>query len=312
VRTRARAAAMAMAALTMAGPLAAQDNPVLREAVRLAGEGRSQEARRLVDAEVDRVRPGEPGFVEALYARARIAMHGDSAERDLRRIAIEYPTSPWADDALLLLAQLAMAAGNPASAYALAERLRSDYPDSDIRARAAFWAGRASFEVGDPRTACALLDTARAEGVADVEFVNQVGFYRGRCGAIAAAPGPSGQPPPPVVEPPARPGPRPDTATPRPAAPAADSSPRADSQAAAPAARGGGFAVQVAAVRTDAEARRVLQLLRRGGVEGRAVQGTDGYRRVRVEGYATEREAQAAVASLGRLVGGRPFVVRVR
>jgi len=305
------AAAVAVAALPLAGPLAAQDNPALREAVRLAGEGRTEDARRLVDAELGRVQPGEPAYVEALFARARVATLGDSAERDLRRIAIEYPTSAWADDALLLLAQLALAAGNPASAFALAERLRSDYPDSDLRPRAAFWAGRASFEVGDPRTACALLDTARTEGAADIEFVNQVGFYRGRCGAVASTPNPPGQPPA-AAAPPVPPAASPDSETARPAGPAADSSRPPAQQAPAAVARTAGFAVQVAAVRTDTEERRVLQLLHRGGVEGRAVPGADGYRRIRVEGYATEREAQAAVSSLRRLVGGRPFVVRLR
>jgi TolA-binding protein len=154
----------------------AQDNPALREAVRLAGDGHGDEARRIVAAELSRARPGETAYIEALYWRARLTAAGDSAERDLRRIAIEYPTSHWAPEALLQLAQLAMAAGNPVSAFALAERLRSDYPESEWRPHAAFWAGRAAFDLGEARAACALLDSARTESAADIEFVNRVAF----------------------------------------------------------------------------------------------------------------------------------------
>ena len=277
-----------------ARPAWAQDNPVLQEAVRLAAEGRGDEARRIVGAALAGARLGDPAYVEALYWRARLTAMGDSAERDLRRIAIEYPTSRWADDALLQLAQLAMAAGNPASAFALAERLRSDYPESDLRMRAAFWAGRAAFDLGDPRAGCALLDTALTEAAADVEFANQVAFYRSRCTAVAAAPppalAPTGQaPPPPSGQQPAA---------------------RQPAASPVPARRAGDYTVQVAAVRTDDEERRVLQLLRRAGYEGRVVTGANGFRRVRVGSYATDREALAAIAALRRVVGGRPFVVR--
>lgn len=316
-----------------AGPAPAQENPALQEAVRLAAEGRGEDARRMVGAALARARPGEPAYVEALFFRARLTAIGDSAERDLRRIAIEYPTSRWADDALLQLAQLAMAAGNPVSAFALAERLRSDYPDSDLRPRAAFWAGRAAFDLGDARVGCALLDTARSEAAADIEFANQVGFYRGRCGAPAVAAPPvaqGNQPPVPVTQPPAPvqalPAPvapsRSDTA--RPVVAPADRAPqrpggqppavRQPAPAAVPDSlrRAGDYTVQVAAVKTDAEERRVLQLLQRAGYDGHVVAGTNDFRRIRVGAYATEREAQRAVAALRRVVGGQPFVVRER
>ena len=307
---------VALVAAALARPLPAQDSPVLQEAVRLAAEGRAADARRIVDSALGRARSGEPAFVEALFTRSRVATFGDSAERDLRRIAIEFPASPWADDALLRLAQLAMAAGNPVSAFALAERLRSDYPDSDLRPRAAFWAARAAFDLGDPRVGCVLLDTARAEAVTDVEFANQVGFYRGRCTAGGQAPTatPAGAPAP--AQTPAAPTPTParaESAAARTTTPATDTVTRPAPQPPSPAAASRrAFAVQVAAARTDAEERRVLQALRRGGVEGRVVRGEDGYRRIRVGAYATEREALGAVAGLRRLVGGRPFVVLER
>ena len=322
--TRWQAAPILAALLAAAARAGAQDNPAIREAVRLAGDGRGDEARRIVATELSRARPGETVYVEALYWRARLTAVGDSAERDLRRIAIEYPTSRWAPEALLQLAQLAMAAGNPVSAFALAERLRSDYPDSDVRPQAAFWAGRAAFDLGEDRAACALLDSARTEGAADIEFVNRVAFYRSRCGAVPAGPGPDA----PSVSQPAAPTPseipsrgpapaRPDTARSVPTPPPADARPTAQPTptrpppAAPPAPTPAGrFTVQVAAVRTDREEQGVLRVLRRAGYEGRVVPGDDGYRRIRVGGYATEAEALGAARRLRPVVGGRPFVVR--
>jgi hypothetical protein len=287
--------AFALAALAVGTAAVArgQDNPAIQEAVRLAASGQGDEARRLVNAELAKARPGDPAYVEALYWRARIAMAGDSAERDLRRVAIEFPTSPWADDALLQLAQLAMAAGNPTSAFTLARRLRSDYPDSDLRPQAALWAGRAAFDLGNPRGACALLDSARTEGAADIEFTNRVAFYHTRCNALPPA-GAAAPPGADTTSPPAAPGIEPRQAP----APAADRGPR--------------FAVQVAAVRTQAEAARVLRQLSGGGYEGHVAVGSDGLRRVRVGAYTSDSEAREALPALRRLMGGRPFVVRER
>lgn len=282
---------------TAAPALFGQDNPALRAAVQLAADGRGEEARRIVAAELARLPGGDSSYVEALFWRARLASSGDSAERDLRRVAIEFSTSRWADDALLQLAQLAMAAGNPASALALATRLRADYPGSELRPRAAFWAGRAALELGEPQGACALLDSARAEAPGDVEFQNQVAFYRGRCGSVVS---------PHVV--PVAPAPQ--------AAPLTDTARAAPSQTApatpsAPAVRPpGAFEVQVAAARTDQAARAVVNRLARAGHRARVLTGADGYRRIRLGPFPTLREAEEAARAAGRIVGGTPFVVR--
>lgn len=279
--------ALAAVLLAVVAPcrLAAQDLPAIRTALQLAAEGRSDSARKLVEAELRRSHPGDAAYVEALYFRARLATYGDSAERDLRRVAIEFSTSRWADDALLQLAQLAMAAGNPASALTLAERLRRDYPGSELRARAGFWAGRAGFDVGEPRAACAVLDSAQAEAAGDVEFANQVAFYQARCSGLAPAP---------------------PTAESARAAPAP--APVESAAVAAPRARP--FEVQVSAARSDQAARRVAGRLTRAGYPTRIVASADGFRRVRVGPYETIEAAEAAARDLRRLVGGTPFVVR--
>jgi cell division septation protein DedD len=294
---RARCGIAAAAAVLGAGAFAraapAQDSPVIRQAVELAAEGRGDSARRIVAAELARARPGDSAYVEALYWRGRLATSGDSAEMDLRRVAIQYSTSKWADQALLQLAQLAMAAANPASALALSQRLRNDYPGSPLRPGAALWAGRAAFELGDPVTACAMLDSAGAESAGDIEFANRVAFYRSRCpAALAAARAaqPDTGPPPGRGEAISRAAPaRPDT-----------------SAAAAPA---GGFEVQVLATRSLSTASRVLAQVQRAGQRGRIVQSDDGLYRVRAGPYPTEAAATAVAERLRRAIGGRPFVV---
>jgi len=258
-------------------PLASQELPSVRAAIQLAGEGRGDSARALVGAELARQRAGSGPYIEVLYWRGRLAASGDSAERDFRRVAIEYSTSPWADDALLQLAQLALAAGNAAGAYELAGRLRADYPGSDLRSRAALWKGRAAFDTGEARAACALLDSAHTEAGTDIEFVNQVDFYRGRCAAIAAAPSPA---------------------------------PAADSQLSTLDARPS-FEVQVAAARTDAAVRGVVDRLTRAGHPARIVTGEDGFHRVRLGPFPTREAAEQAAQAARRIAGGTPFVVRL-
>lgn len=291
---RGRMWALATASLLLApAPVHAQDSPAVRAAVALAAEGRGDSARVLVDRALRSARPGESAWVEALYWRARLAVSGDSAERDLRRVAIEYPSSPWADDALLELAQLALAASNPGPAYELAMRLRSDYPGSDLRPRAALWAARAAFETGDPRSACRLLDSARTEGADDVEFVNQVAYYQGRCSAAVLA---------------APPSPPSDSPAPAPPAPAPVARPPApDTTGAAP-----GWYVQAYASRQAADAQSLARRLTQASLRARVLHGADGFHRVRVGPYPSEAAARDALQRVRRTVGGSPFVVRQR
>ncbi len=291
-----RRPALALALMAAAaGAAAAQDNPAIRAAVQLAADGRGDSARKIVAAELAKARPGESAYVEALYWRGRLALSGDSAEDDLRHVALDYSTSQWADHALLQLAQLAMAAGNPTGALQLAQRLRGDYPGSTLRPRAALWGGRAAFDLGDPVTACALLDSARSESADDVEFVNQVGFYRSRCTAAALQP----RQPPDTVK-----GAGAETTRAAPPAPAKPETAAAPAPAPAPK-----FEVQVAATRSRSQAQNVAHRVERSGATARVVTGTDGFLRVRAGPYVTRKEADAAAERLRRLLGGHPIVV---
>ena len=278
-------------------PAFGQDNPALRTAVQLASEGRGDSARKIVAAELAKARPGAPAYVEALYWRGRLATSGDSAESDLRHVALDYSTSRWADHALLQLAQLAMAAGNPTGALQLAQRLRGDYPGSALRSRAALWGGRAAFDLGDPVAACALLDSARAEGGDEVEFGNQVAFYRSRCTAVLRQPrAPSDSTGPAGVDTARR-----QAAAPTPARPESAATPPHAPQ----------FEVQVTATRSKSLAQSVAHRVELSGERTRVVTGTDGYLRVRAGPYVSRKEADAAVARLRRLLHGHHIVVSV-
>jgi cell division septation protein DedD len=275
----------------------AQDSPALRVAVQLASEGRGDSARKIVAAELAKARPGGNAYVEALYWRGRLATSGDSAESDLRHVALDYSTSRWADHALLQLAQLAMAAGNPTGALQLARRLRSDYPGSALRSRAALWGGRAAFDLGDPVAACALLDSARTEGGDEVEFGNQVAFYRSRCTAVLRQPrAPSDTTGPTGVDTARR-----QATAPTPARP----------ESVAPPPHAPQFEVQVVATRSRSLAQSVAHRVERSGERSRIVTGADGFLRVRAGPYVSRKEADAAVARLRRLLHGNPIVVGV-
>jgi cell division protein FtsN len=252
-----------------------------------------------VAAELARARVGDPAYVEALYWRGRLATSGDSAVQDFRRVAIEYSTSRWADQALLQLTQLALAAGKPAEALEDARRIRSDYPQSTVRSRAAMWAGRAAFEAGDPVAACASLDSAKQEAAGDIELVNQIAYYRSRCPAALAAAPPTGPAVPARADTPAA---RADTA--RGGARAGGVVPPT-----APASRPQQFEVQVTATRSSRSAHAMLERVKRAGLNGRIVAGADGYQRVRAGPFSTRRDAEAAAERLRRTVGGHPLVV---
>jgi len=132
--------------LMVPAPLAAQQDSVLRDAVRLATEGRGDSARAIVRRKLATTSPADSSYAEVLYTAGVVASNSDSALRYLRRTTIEFSQSPWADRALLRIAQMAFAAGDPATTFSSAERVITDYPFSPVRAQAAYWAGRAQID----------------------------------------------------------------------------------------------------------------------------------------------------------------------
>ncbi|MBI4500193.1 MAG: SPOR domain-containing protein [Gemmatimonadetes bacterium] len=272
--------------LLVASPLAAQQDSVLRDAVRLATEGRGDSARGLVRRRLAATPAADSTYAELLYTAGVVAADPDSALRYFRRASIEYSQSAWADQSLLRIAQLSFASGDVATTFSSAQRVLTDYPFSGVRAQAAYWAGRAEIDLGNMASACRLLAQAADSAGNDVELANRAHFYIQRCANLPIArtdstPADSGLPAPPVSAP-----------------------------AAKPAAAGSGiFAVQVAAVRSVAAADQSMQALKRAGFDSRVTRDPDGLLKVRVGRYKTRAEAQRIATEIRRKLNTTPFVV---
>jgi TolA-binding protein len=246
-------------------------DPRLQAAIDLAQSGRADSARVLVRHLLMTLSPQDSIYPEALYVQGgMLAPNAATAATSLQRVAIEYGSSPWADDALLRLSQLYEAQNDPASAVQQVERLRRDYPDSPLLPRAEFVGARAAFDLRDTGRACAYVRDAQAGAGDDVELRNQVAFYAARC------PTPAG-------------------------APATDS--------AAPDGGPTRYAVQVLAGKGAPEVDALLTRLKALGYDARVVRDTSGYLKVRVGHYASRDDAQRVLARLKAQLGGQPFIV---
>ena len=246
---------------------------------RLVNAGDRGAAHALADSLLGSASDGSPAYAEALYARAFSSSGAAEAERDYLRVSIEYPLSPRAEDAIMMVAQLKMARSDRAGARRNFERLVRDYPAGAQTAKAAFWAGRLALEDGDTGLGCPSLVRAK-ERVApsDVELSNQIDYYVQRCTTrrlVVSRDTVTAKSPP--VAPPVAP-PKAPLRTPKPAV-----SKR--------------YSVQVAAFPKQRDARALSEVLEGRGFEVR-VRGTVPPFRVRVGYYATRDDAVAALARM--------------
>ena len=314
--------ALLLAAAIVAPPMpaAAQTEPRLVRAVRLAQEGMGDSARAIVKLVADATSATDTLYPQVLYAGAVVAATPQEMRRDLQRVTAEYAASTWADRALLRLAQLDYAGNDRESAVRNLERLRLDYPASPVYVQAAFWAGRVYFELGRPSSACRWLAEGMGRVGNDVELKNQLLFYNQRCGGVAldtarvdsarvdsttrVAAGPT-------VDSTKRadaPGPATDTTG---HAAAASGPPSPPAPKPGPAARGSAqtvFRIQVAAVNTRPAADDIAKRLRSGGLDP-VVVAEKGLYKVRVGTYPSRAAAAAALPAIRAKLGGQPFVV---
>ena len=272
---------------------AAQSDPRLVAAVRAAQEGQGDSARSAVERLLAAVPPTDSLYPEILYTQAMVANSAADMRRHLQRVVVEYPTSPWADDALLRLVQMDYATRSFEGAARNLERLRLDHPVTPLLAQAAYWGGRTYFELKDTVRACRWLADGVGAAGADVELQRQLGFLYQRCSTAptAVAAGDTG-------------------ASGRPARAGADSAAArvADSLPKRPATPRPKYRVQVAAVATPGAADDAATKAEELGYPAVIVRER-GYYKVRAGGFATRQEAQAAVAKLKAGLGGSPFVV---
>ena len=291
---------------------AAQTEPRLARAVRLAQDGMGDSAR----AAVERVLAATPStdtlYPQILYARAVVAASPQEMRRDLQRVTAEYAASNWADRALLRLAQLDFAGSDLEGAARDLERLRQDYPTSPIYPQAAFWAARIYFDLGRPPSACRWLAEGLAHVGGDIEARNQLSFYNQRCAGVVLDTAKTDTA---RVDSAARAAAAaPDTA--KPATPVPDTAAHAATESLPPApgarqpdsAAHAVFRIQVAAVNTRAAAEGIAKRLKTRG-EDAIVVADKGLYKVRIGGYATRAAAAAALPAVRKKLGGQPFVV---
>jgi cell division septation protein DedD len=154
-------------------------------AQRLVVEGHGEQGRAIIARELAAAPEGSPRYVEALYWRAALASTAADAERDYKRIIIEYPASRRSESALVGLAQLELARGDRAQAMQHLERVVREHPSGPSRARASFWMARVHFDEGNFPRACARLDDSRRHTPAEaVEMRNQLEYYAQRCEGV--------------------------------------------------------------------------------------------------------------------------------
>jgi DNA polymerase III subunit delta len=321
-------------------PARAQTDPRLVDVVRHAQEGRSDSARVKVRRLLAATSPSDSLYPQIIYTQAMVASDANEMRRQLQRVAVEYSSSSWADDALLRLVQLDYASGNLEGSARNLERIRLDYPGSQLLPQAAYWAARTYFDQKNPELACRWIAEGLGSSRGNIELQNQLGYLDQRCAVVranlaarpaadsppggaradtdttappAAAPAPTAapQPAPPtpsVATPtPSRAQP-PVTAVPPPAAVQPDTARRGPPPAAQPAAVAGRFRIQVSAVRSRRTAEANAGRMRDRGLNAMVVEEAGLYK-VRVGNYATRNEALADLPNIKAQLGGSPFVV---
>lgn len=285
-RAGAVGAVMMAAVLCLLGgtPVRAQD-VALETVERLAASGRLTDAR----ATLERWNQDHPetsavaGEVRAhaLLLAARLAVDPGAAEAGYLAVALGYPSSPHAAEALLRLGQglvLAAEAGTRADgatrAAGFLERLVSDYPGSPHRATGQLWLVRANVLSGRLAQACEGARDALSAGVDDEDLADML--------RVELATHCEGRTPERTAR-----APVPDPAVP--SEPPARAAPSADAR----------FTVQSAAMSEEARATALAAALRTSGFDARVVR-IEGSRlvRVRVGRFTAVREAEALAARM--------------
>jgi septal ring-binding cell division protein DamX len=251
-------------------------------AQRLVVEGRGGEGRAIIARELAAAPEGSPRYVEALYWRAALASTAADAERDYKRIIIEFPASRRSESALVGLAQLELARGDRSQAMQHLERVVREHPSGPSRARASFWMARVHFDEGNFPRACARLEDSRRHTPTEaVEMRNQLEYYAQRCEGVDTTVVVRATPAESTRAMPVRPGAvATQTMPPRPSGRAA-----------------GAYTVQIGAFasRADADARQ--RQLRAQGHSPRVVK-VGGLWRVRIGRYPSRTAAADAARSL--------------
>jgi cell division septation protein DedD len=301
-------------------PAFSQTDPRLVEVVRHAQDGESDSARVKIQQLLTATPPTDTLYPQIVYTQAMVASDASEMRRQLQRVAVEYSSSSWADDALLRLVQLDYASTNLDGAARNLERIRLDYPGTPLVPQAAYWAARTYFDQKKPDLACRWIADGLKDSSANLELQNQLRYLNQRCGQFAAGPAPAradtlARPAAPfdsqhtiaAATPETTSSPTAPSDTARSSAPRQPAStPRADSAPAAPAAPH--YRIQITAVRTKAAAESAAGKLKSKGFNPMTFE-EGGLYKVRIGDYRTKAEAAAALPQIKAKLGGSPFVV---
>ena len=182
-------AAAPIRAQVASSPPASMDSAFAR-ARSLVASGNGAAGRLLVDSVLAATDPASPSYADALYWHAMLAASESDAERDYRRIVVEYALAPRAADALLQLGQLESGHGDRSSATIHLARFFNENPSHPERGRAGALLTRLLFEQNDlPRACAALRQTLAVIPDSVVEARNQLTYYAPRCTALDVSPG---------------------------------------------------------------------------------------------------------------------------
>lgn len=280
-----------------------------QDILRLAQDGYGDSARVLISKVLAQTPTSDPLFAEALYTAATIAKSGEEMRSYFTRVAIEFSKSPWAEKAMLRLAQLDYGGGNSESAVARVRRIFKDYPNSTILPTAALWGSRAAFDRKEMQLACDWLTKGIAAVGDDVELRNQLEYSKQRCNVgpgleVATAQPDSLREKPAVEKAPSRAdslrgkvistpvtAPKPRDPTPAPAS-------------------AGTWRVQVAAISDKAAIKRAVGKIERAGFRAFQVAGPRGLTKLQAGPFKTRDDAVAKIGVLRAAFGGAPFAVQ--
>jgi tetratricopeptide (TPR) repeat protein len=259
---------------------AQEPGSVFARAKQLVTNGNGAAGRLLIDSVITATPADSPTYAEALYWRGALAGSNIDAERDYRRVVVEYPASPRAGDALLALAQLELTSGDQPAATQHLLRFVTENPTSPERARINLQLVKLLFDQNDLGHGCTVLRSALSElSDAQVETRNQLDYYSPRCVANDAGAGGS---------------------VPAPGDPTGASAKRDSSHSGTPNKKGATdakFTLQIAAYKAKSDADALAKRLKARKLDVRVV-GVSKLFRVRIGRYATRAEAVTAQKDL--------------
>lgn len=298
---------LALAVMLAAAPQAAAQAPLppttprFVEITRLAQEGYGDSARAVIARILVQTKPTDAAFPEALYTSAAVAKTLGESRLQYARIAVDHANSPWADKAMLRLAQLDYGSGNSESAVLRVRRIFTDFPESAVIPVAALFGARAAFERREGAVACDWITRGLQQVGTDLELKNQLEFAKQRCtpealARLAALPKSDS----------VRPIDTPVTTKP----PVATAPTTSATSATAGKSSTSPWRVQVAAISDPASIRRATQQIEKAGYMVYRVAGPGNLTKLQAGPFATRDAAVAAVGKLKAAVGGSPFVTK--